>query len=133
MTKLTDLPKNGFFVVTIYFNEYKDSTANDTRRSLNSMVEAMKKINNKNNVEHHLFGLIKKPPTIKGKKLSRAIGAVEMVRYKCSDQKQVQNIYQIMKRWCKKRKWNYEIMFADWLIESFKYFKPKINEVNIYG
>jgi len=149
VTEIGDLPKDGFFVVIVYFKEYKDNTPNDTRRSLESMVKKIRKENkvdvihhlfallksvdlkylyallamaedirqkNKGNIEHHVSAVIKKPPG--GKRITRAIGAIEMIRYKCKNHEQVIKIYEDIKQWCKKRNWNYEIMFADWIIEA---------------
>jgi len=150
MSKVNKLPIDGFFIVIVYFKEYKDNTANDTRRSLKSMVNHIRK-RKKQSVEvvdhifalmksldlkylysllallnkldddkdylvgHHLSAVIKNPPG--GKKASRAIGAIEMIRYKCDNIEQVKELYEEIKRWCDKRGWTYEVMFADWIIE----------------
>jgi len=67
-------------------------------------------------VDHHISAVVKNPPG--GKKSSRAIGAIEMIRYRCDDTEQVRELYEEIKRWCEKRGWNYEIMFSDWIIEG---------------
>lgn len=149
MTEINKLPIDGFLIVIVYFKEYKDNTANDTRRSLKSMVKYVRK---KQDVDagdhlfalmksldlkylysllalsdklekddksylagHHISAVIKNPPG--GKKGSRAIGAIEMIRYRCDNTEQVRVLYEEIKRWCEKRGWDYELMFADWIIE----------------
>jgi len=122
MTEINKLPVDGFLVVIVYFKESKDNVQNDIRRRLmpnnktKSLVDYLqKKPKNDMEIAHHFFALIKKPPG--GKKISRALGAVEMIRYRCDNTEQVRELYEEIKRWCEKRGWNYEIMFSDWIIE----------------
>ena len=82
--------------------------------SLLTLSEKMKKDNKNYVVDHHFSAVIKNPS---GRRSSRAIGAVEMIRYKCKNIEQVKMLYEQAKQWCEKRGWDYEIMFADWIIE----------------
>jgi len=122
MTEIDKLPNDGFFIIIVYFRENKENIQNDTRRLLmpnnktQSLVKYLKdKFKKDMEVAHHFFALIKNPPG--GKKISRALGAVEIIRYKCDNFEQVRKLYEEIKRWCEKKGWDYEIMFADWIIE----------------
>jgi len=58
LINLEKIPKSGFFIIIVYFTDYKDNTANDTRKSLKSLTKNIGK-NNEGEIEHHLFALTK--------------------------------------------------------------------------